>query len=229
MGSGKGGKTDWQMVAGQNAYNAASQGQSLDDILASAPEYAGAMTQGYNMWKADKAQQDMFMNMFAPGQADTGPDSADAGDPLGYFDESNEFKWTVSGDPGYSKENFLLYASPEDIEKAGLSPEGFSTEDTQGLNNRDSAYTSYYDAADKATSHVNGLISEERSNAALLGIDYNITDEQKSTRINSYFSDIWSQSNQDSLDQLTLDFGAPEGFEGFSVTRNTGADTGLGT
>jgi hypothetical protein len=89
----------------------------------------------------------------------------------------------------------------------------------KGENDRDSAYKNYLNAADTATTYVNKLIDNERANAALLGIDYEITDEMKAVRINDYFATIWLAGDQEDIDNLFEEFGDPEGFEGFLVTR----------
>lgn len=89
----------------------------------------------------------------------------------------------------------------------------------QGLNDRDEAYTEYLDYASRATDYVNQQINDEQSNAALMGVDYEMTDERKSARINEYFSTIWGEGNQTKLEGLFEEWGDPEGFEGFLVNR----------
>lgn len=93
----------------------------------------------------------------------------------------------------------------------------------QGTRDRDDLYGAYMDAAGTAVDFINSEISKEQANAALLGIDYAITDEQKSTRINDYFATIWGAGEQSQLEALMGEFGNPEGFSGFSVTRGDGS------
>lgn len=109
-------------------------------------------------------------------------------------------------------------------------PEGPSQEEldrTAGLNNRDTLYSEYLDAADQAADIVNDQISEERSNAMLLGIDFEITDEQKSGRISDSFSELFGNSKFGELEGLFDKWGNPEGFTEFTVT--PGADKSKNT
>lgn len=89
----------------------------------------------------------------------------------------------------------------------------------EGENRRDSLYSNYLDAAGSATDYVNTEISRELANAQLLGIDYDITDEAKSTRINDYFATIWGEGQQSQLEALMGEWGNPKGFEGFTIVR----------
>ena len=90
---------------------------------------------------------------------------------------------------------------------------------TEGENKRDRLYSEYLDAADAATNYINEQIVQEESNAALRGVEYLMDDEIKSTRISNYFSTIWSASDQTALESAFSEFGNPEGFEDYIVTR----------
>ncbi len=89
----------------------------------------------------------------------------------------------------------------------------------EGQNRRDALYAPYLDAAGSATDFVNTEVNQEIANSRLLGIDYSITDEQKSTRINDYFATVWGEGQQSQLEALMREWGNPQGFEGFTVTR----------
>ena len=89
----------------------------------------------------------------------------------------------------------------------------------EGENRRDALYSDYLDAAGVATDFINSQIASEQSNAALLGIDYDITDEQKSARISNYFAGIWGEGQQNQLEALMSEWGNPQGFEGFTIER----------
>jgi hypothetical protein len=80
-------------------------------------------------------------------------------------------------------------------------------------------YSGYMNAASTATDYINSQISNEMSNAALLGIDYKLDDTIKSERISNYFASIWGEGDQASLETGINEFGAPSGFEGFTIVR----------
>lgn len=88
-----------------------------------------------------------------------------------------------------------------------------------GTQQRDELYSNYMSAAGTATDYITGEIADEQANARLLGIDYLITDEQKSQRISDYFASIWSEGDQQRLEGLIGKWGSPTGFSGYSVTR----------
>lgn len=92
-----------------------------------------------------------------------------------------------------------------------------------GIAERDQLFGSYMDAASSATDFIGSEIDRERSNARLLGIDYTMTDEIKSTRINDYFASIWGEGEQGRLDALMGEWGNPQGFSGYTVTRGDGS------
>lgn len=89
----------------------------------------------------------------------------------------------------------------------------------EGTAARDRLFSSYMDAAGSATDYVNSEVNREMSNAKLLGIDYNITDEMKGQRISDYFATVWGEGEQAQLEGYMKDFGNPQGFTGFTVTR----------
>lgn len=118
-----------------------------------------------------------------------------------------------------SDDDATSYQDALDEQQAEYDAEVLAQEEIQGLNDRDSAYTNYLDAAGTAADYVTGEIAKEQSNANLLGVDYNITDEQKATRINDYFATLWGEGDQLDLENLMGTWGNPDGFTEFSVTR----------
>ena len=94
---------------------------------------------------------------------------------------------------------------------------------TQGQNSRDSLYADYMTAAGSATDYVNNQITQEQSNADLLGINYSINDAQKTQRISDYFASIWGEGDQVKLESLFSKWGNPQGFDSFSVKRGDGS------
>lgn len=88
-----------------------------------------------------------------------------------------------------------------------------------GMAETQNAYANYLNAAGSATDYINAEIDNERSNAALMGVDYNIDDATKQARIENYFATVWGEGDQVNLEGLIGQWGAPEGFSGFSIKR----------
>jgi hypothetical protein len=91
-----------------------------------------------------------------------------------------------------------------------------------GVAKRDSLYSDYMTAASKATDYVNSEIQNEQANAKLFGLGYNVTDEQKTTRIQDYFSTIWGEGDHKALLSSMQTWGNPEGFTALPLERGTG-------
>ena len=92
-------------------------------------------------------------------------------------------------------------ASPED--RARIAQEEATK--VTGQNDLSALYGEYVKASGAATDYVNQQISDERSNAAVLGVDYNMTDQAKTTRITDYLGTLFS--DYEKLQQLEKDFG----------------------
>ena len=102
-----------------------------------------------------------------------------------------------------------------------------AAERAAGIQERDSLYSQYLNAAGEATDFINNEINREMSNARLLGIDYQINDEMKSQRISNYFASVWGEGDQSQLENLFSQWGKPKGFKGFTLERgNASAYTG---
>jgi len=158
-----------------------------------------------------------------------------------YKNSSSGGQWAYSGAPDYEqyarqvfsagtqdyqlkkqlKQMSQSFALPEIPQPEGPSYEEQLAEQQriQGTQNRDTLFSKYMDAASAATDYVNGEIKREQANAKLLGIDYNISDEQKKTRINNYFATLWGEGQQSQLEALMNKWGNPEGFTGFDIVR----------
>jgi hypothetical protein len=96
----------------------------------------------------------------------------------------------------------------------------------QGKADTDAAYGGYLDAAGSAADFVNSEIDQESQNARLIGVKYEMTDDNRNARINDYFSTVWGEGDQSNLESLMGQFGNPKGFEGFTVERGTGGRYG---
>jgi len=197
---------DYGLQAGSNAYNAASQGQDWGTIVSNSQGYESQARAGFDKYQSEQQESSMYEQMFMSmmGGGETSGTSAET--QQARYEEQRQAQQT-------SYDESLAARQAEYDRKAE------EARMTQGYNDRDSAYSSYLDAAGTATDYITGEISGERSNAALLGIDYNITDEQKSTRINDYFATLWGGGQQSGMENLFSEFGNPQGFEGYGVTR----------
>jgi hypothetical protein len=183
-------------AAGQNLYN--TGGHLAGDV--GHPEYA-YMEAGYNAAKTAK-EQEMTMKQMIERMM------------IGGATPSSSSSSTSTYDPAQAEVDRAAAQADAD-ERARIS---------QGGRDRDNLYSSYMDAAGNATDTINKQISGERSNAALLGIDYNVTNDQKTQRINDYFGSIWGAGEQTQLEQLMGNFGNPAGFTDFLVTRGDGSN-----
>ena len=101
----------------------------------------------------------------------------------------------------------------------------------QGGIDRDEAFTNYTNQSESANAYVDKLISQERSEAAIAGVDYVMTDELRQERVNNQFSTTFSDTDYTNLVDLYDEFGTPEGsggYDSFTTVRGTGdapADT----
>ncbi len=192
--SGKGGGTsNDNQVAGQNAYNAAQRGATLDSINANQPNYGAANQAGYDKYSSERQQQQQ-METFMGGMH------------------------APSSNSGYDAQA----AAQAQAAEAARAREAARIADL--TNKRDARISGYFEAANAASSFVTEKIAGEKANAALMGVDYNMTDELKGERISNYFSSLWSEGDQQGL---TSSFGEI-GTGGFSqsVFRGEGTETG---
>lgn len=94
------------------------------------------------------------------------------------------------------------------------------------LARRDELFSERLTNASLATDYVTSQLKEEASTANLLGVDFNVTDEQKAGRINDYFATLWGEGSQKELDTLIKNYGGPDGFDGnWGVTRGNASNT----
>lgn len=89
----------------------------------------------------------------------------------------------------------------------------------QGRQKTSDKYADYLNSANQATDYINSEISKEQSNAALMGVDYKMDDDTKKSRIENYFASTWGEGDQAELEGLVGQYGAPQGFKGFTVKR----------
>lgn len=90
---------------------------------------------------------------------------------------------------------------------------------------RDSLYSDRVSAEQTATDYVNSQIRQEQSNAAVYGLEYQLSDEAKAKRISEYFSGIWNKADDDKLNSLFKEVGKPDNFADFTVNISDSAAT----
>lgn len=80
-------------------------------------------------------------------------------------------------------------------------------ESAAGLSAVNEAYGTYQGAGRRATTEVEQAIRREQTNANLLGVDYEATDEMRQKRISDQFAKYWTPEDQGRLDTLTGKYG----------------------
>jgi hypothetical protein len=172
----------------------------------------------------------------------TSAETAAEGEEYFFYDETTEAYYQAladideeSGTYFASTEDYVYYFDPNQGEAGGWvfgsvsdipeDAEGAYTQSGsdyfQGISDRDDAYGDYLEAAELAVDYIDTEIAEEQSNADLLGIDYQVSDADRTDRISDYFATIWSDDSQSELEELFEEFGEPEGFAGYAVERGT--------
>lgn len=170
-------------------------------------------------------QTTAYNNAFQAAQS--GQDWGTVSSNSGRFQEAAQAGYNAGKPPVYEfkiPEN--MYSSTSSASTAAADAEAAAAERAriQAINERDSIYSNRMDAATSAVDYINRQIAEEQSNAALMGVDYQITDETKAQRINNYFASIWGESDESKLNQLMKDYGNPTGHKGFTVVRGVATE-----
>lgn len=172
-------------------------------------------------------------NNYYAGQA-----AAQAGEPPLTNTNHPEYSYWIQGYNDYNKQQDTSSSvaemfsgmsemfAPMEItfpEYEGPSAEEISAENKKNsdISRRNTLFSGYMTAAESAVDYINNQINEERSNAALLGIDYQLTDELKQQRVNKYFDSLWGAGDELELDNLIKDYGNPTGFDGKWTIRRT--------
>lgn len=83
-----------------------------------------------------------------------------------------------------------------------------------GVKRRDQLFSERLTNASLATDYITNQLNEEASTARLMGVDFNVSDEQKSSRISDYFATLWGEGSERELEALIKEWGSPEGFTG---------------
>ena len=83
-----------------------------------------------------------------------------------------------------------------------------------GIKRRDQLFSERLTNASLATDYITNQLNEEASTARLMGVDFNVTDEQKAARISDYFATLWGEGSERELEAQIKEWGAPDGFTG---------------
>lgn len=110
-------------------------------------------------------------------------------------------------------------AAPHAPSGPSLAEQRAAAERAQGENRRDMMVSEYMDSADLAANYVNSQITQEISNANLMGIEYEVTEENKAARVSNYFASIWGEGQDSEAKALVDKWGMAKGFEGFTLER----------
>lgn len=139
----------------------------------------------------------------------------------------------IQNDNAFAQQQQMMamFAGMGEAPGGAHAPTGPSAEDvaaaakTKGVNDLGTAFGDYMTAAEDATKFVNEKISGDRSKAALLGMEFGITDEQKAKDINNRFAENFSAEQWTALQDLNTDFGDKENPLDFLVTRGVATGT----
>lgn len=248
-GGGKGGGGEWNPVSGnqQSGYAAFQPGQTAAG--STHPYFGGTVDPSHPDFRYyqqgwDKAAQDYagqqqqrnsieeMFSAFKPPEPYRPPEIDWSTREDASFDRIKGMLGEIGSDnPNgmYAFQNGRWGIADKTSDLTGLQYGYSSTGDdfASGIGKREQLFGDYTTAASSAVDYVNTAINTERSNAALMGVKYDITDEQKAERVNNYFATLWSDKQQGDLEAVMKEWGDPKGFEGFTVTRGT-ATTGAG-
>ena len=178
------------------------------------------------------------MANYAQRNYDAGYAAAQAGKPPQTNTSHPEYQYWIAGYNDYNKAQKTTNSvtelfsgmsemfAPMEItfpEYNGPSAEEISKENKKNadISRRNTLFSGYMTAAESAVDYINNQINEERANAALLGVDYQLTDEMKQQRINKYFDTLWGAGDELELDTLIKEYGNPTGFDGNWTIRRT--------
>ena len=178
------------------------------------------------------------MANYAQRNYDAGYAAAQAGKPPQTNTSHPEYQYWIAGYNDYNKAQSTsssvtelfsgmseMFAPMEIMfpEYDGPSAEEISKENKKNsdISRRNTLFSGYMTAAESAVDYINNQINEERANAALLGVDYQLTDELKQQRINKYFDTLWGAGDELELDNLIKEYGNPTGFDGNWTIRRT--------
>ena len=95
---------------------------------------------------------------------------------------------------------------------------------TTGWNAWNEGYGTYRARGEEATNAVDAQINERRTNAALLGVDFELTDDARQTMVNDQFAALWTDEDQAALDSLKDFEDNREGQVAYDYTRGDAAN-----
>ena len=188
--------------------NKLNNGEITADQLKNGPlekgEYTGTAKLGeadYYVYKQNKQQKDLEDKM---------------------TQQQTEFQNKLTG--MQQEQNTLLTNQKAELEAAQKAAYQKSQQST-----RDSLFSERQQAESAAVDYVNQQIANEKSNADLFGMKYDLTDADKASRISDYFGSIWNEGNETKLIALMTEVGKPTGFTDFTLKRGNATTTNQGS
>ena len=147
------------------------------------------------------------------GQRESTTDFATISKQLGDIEEGQSYVFDTDLSDGSAK-TWRIRDTPDF--SPGYTGEGYTgggVSFAEGFNLRDEAIGSFTESLGKASSYVDQQISHERSNALLMGVDYNFSQEARDTRVGGALVDFgWGDSQQSDLDEILGKWGS-SGFQ----------------
>jgi hypothetical protein len=147
------------------------------------------------------------------------------------FDEASQASQPAFQMPVFEMPQFDSSSSQQSQAdfQAKLDAQAAENAKNQAISQMNDLYANRMNAANAAVDFIHSTIAQEKSDAALMGVDYNITEEDTANRINNYFASIWGEGDESSLSQLMGEYGAPKGHTEFTVLRGDASGVGVGT
>jgi hypothetical protein len=171
-------------------------------------------------------QQQAYNNAYSAAQAGQPLDMAISNQPnyadatrMAYEDWGKSNAFSVESMIGPMMEMQRQYQEQQAAAAQAYKEEQERLRLEQGRADASTAYGDYLTTAESASSYILSQIADEQANAKLLGVEYEMTDEMQSQRISDYFASIWSETDQQRAESLINEYGAPEGFKGFTIKR----------
>lgn len=136
-----------------------------------------------------------------------------------WFEEDEGGGGGGDGAPGWPSIEFNMPPAPDYA--AMYAQIQADAERAAGIRDMNALYGLRSQASTDALAFVESDINTKKGRANLMGVDYDISDEERDQRVSDYFASIWSEANEFRMKELMDQWGDPAGFSGFAVKRGT--------